>query len=182
MDALNRLENYFTSSSKCASTETLESIANAWCLEDPRAAVERILNVSGQVDAVSKASGLIVRTLNQEDLEAPSTRRNRAPTSHGGGACSFRGTLSTPISATTIPYHRRLQNSRITLHIKLLGGSDAALRTRARSPIPDTRQTKSTHATNPRLTAQTCPLDRMVLTIHPLGRRPPGQRRPEPSS
>ncbi|ORY03409.1 hypothetical protein BCR34DRAFT_70648 [Clohesyomyces aquaticus] len=38
-----------------------------------RGAVERILTVSGLVDAVSKAFGLIVRTLNQEDLEAPST-------------------------------------------------------------------------------------------------------------
>lgn len=38
-----------------------------------RGAVERILTVSGQVDAVSKAFGLIVRTLNQEDLETPST-------------------------------------------------------------------------------------------------------------
>jgi heterogeneous nuclear rnp K-like protein 2 len=36
-----------------------------------RGAVERILTVSGQVDAVSKAFGLIVRTLNQEDLEIP---------------------------------------------------------------------------------------------------------------
>jgi len=34
-----------------------------------RGAVERILTVSGQVDAVSKAFGLIVRTLNQEDLD-----------------------------------------------------------------------------------------------------------------
>jgi len=43
-----------------------------------RGAVERILTVSGQVDAVSKAFGLIVRTLNQEDLEAPSTSTSKA--------------------------------------------------------------------------------------------------------
>ncbi|KAF2470409.1 uncharacterized protein BDR25DRAFT_34541 [Lindgomyces ingoldianus] len=42
-----------------------------------RGAVERILTVSGQVDAVSKAFGLIVRTLNQEDLEAPSTSTSK---------------------------------------------------------------------------------------------------------
>lgn len=43
-----------------------------------RGAVERILTVSGQVDAVSKAFGLIVRTLNQEDLEIPSTSTSKA--------------------------------------------------------------------------------------------------------
>ncbi|KAF1946576.1 hypothetical protein EJ02DRAFT_214958 [Clathrospora elynae] len=43
-----------------------------------RGAVERILTVSGQVDAVSKAFGLIVRTLNQEDLETPSTSSSKA--------------------------------------------------------------------------------------------------------
>lgn len=43
-----------------------------------RGAVERILTVSGQVDAVSKAFGLIVRTLNQEDLETPSTGTSKA--------------------------------------------------------------------------------------------------------
>jgi heterogeneous nuclear rnp K-like protein 2 len=42
-----------------------------------RGAVERILTVSGQVDAVSKAFGLIVRTLNQEDLETPSTATSK---------------------------------------------------------------------------------------------------------
>ncbi|KAF2641438.1 eukaryotic type KH-domain (KH-domain type I) [Massarina eburnea CBS 473.64] len=42
-----------------------------------RGAVERILTVSGQVDAVSKAFGLIVRTLNQEDLENPSTSTSK---------------------------------------------------------------------------------------------------------
>ncbi|KAF2704218.1 hypothetical protein K504DRAFT_390914 [Pleomassaria siparia CBS 279.74] len=43
-----------------------------------RGAVERILTVSGQVDAVSKAFGLIVRTLNQEDLDTPSTSQSKA--------------------------------------------------------------------------------------------------------
>jgi poly(rC)-binding protein 2/3/4 len=43
-----------------------------------RGAVERILTVSGQVDAVSKAFGLIVRTLNQEDIEAPSTTASKS--------------------------------------------------------------------------------------------------------
>ncbi|KAF2011746.1 eukaryotic type KH-domain (KH-domain type I) [Aaosphaeria arxii CBS 175.79] len=43
-----------------------------------RGAVERILTVSGPVDAVSKAFGLIVRTLNQEDLESPSTSASKA--------------------------------------------------------------------------------------------------------
>lgn len=38
-----------------------------------RGAIERILTVSGAVDAVSKAFGLIVRTLNQEDIETAST-------------------------------------------------------------------------------------------------------------
>ncbi|KAF2444235.1 hypothetical protein P171DRAFT_29013 [Karstenula rhodostoma CBS 690.94] len=43
-----------------------------------RGAVERILTVSGQVDAVSKAFGLIVRTLNQEDLETASTGTSKS--------------------------------------------------------------------------------------------------------
>ncbi|KAF2278448.1 eukaryotic type KH-domain (KH-domain type I) [Westerdykella ornata] len=43
-----------------------------------RGAVERILTVSGQVDAVSKAFGLIVRTLNQEDIESPSTSASKS--------------------------------------------------------------------------------------------------------
>ncbi|KAE9976778.1 hypothetical protein BLS_001846 [Venturia inaequalis] len=42
-----------------------------------RGAVERILTVSGQVDAVAKAFGLIIRTLNQEPLEAPSTPQSK---------------------------------------------------------------------------------------------------------
>lgn len=41
--------------------------------EYTRGAVERILTVSGLVDAVSKAFGLIIRTLNQEPLDAKST-------------------------------------------------------------------------------------------------------------
>ncbi|KAF2174868.1 eukaryotic type KH-domain (KH-domain type I) [Zopfia rhizophila CBS 207.26] len=42
-----------------------------------RGAVERILTVSGHVDAVSKAFGLIVRTLNLEDLETASTGQSK---------------------------------------------------------------------------------------------------------
>ncbi|OKL55687.1 hypothetical protein UA08_09005 [Talaromyces atroroseus] len=42
-----------------------------------RGAVERILTVSGQQDAVAKAFGLIIRTLNNEPLEAPSTAQSK---------------------------------------------------------------------------------------------------------
>ncbi|KIW02919.1 uncharacterized protein PV09_05965 [Verruconis gallopava] len=42
-----------------------------------RGAVERILTVSGQVDAVAKAFGLIIRTLNQEPLDQPSTPQSK---------------------------------------------------------------------------------------------------------
>jgi heterogeneous nuclear rnp K-like protein 2 len=42
-----------------------------------RGAVERILTVSGLVDAVAKAFGLIIRTLNNEPLEAPSTPQSK---------------------------------------------------------------------------------------------------------
>ncbi|KAF2459690.1 KH domain RNA binding protein [Lineolata rhizophorae] len=42
-----------------------------------RGAVERILTVSGQVDAVAKAFGLIIRTLNNEPLEASSTPQSK---------------------------------------------------------------------------------------------------------
>ncbi|KAL2011999.1 hypothetical protein VTN00DRAFT_4717 [Thermoascus crustaceus] len=42
-----------------------------------RGAVERILTVSGPQDAVAKAFGLIIRTLNNEPLEAPSTAQSR---------------------------------------------------------------------------------------------------------
>ncbi|KAF2743675.1 eukaryotic type KH-domain (KH-domain type I) [Sporormia fimetaria CBS 119925] len=43
-----------------------------------RGLVERILTVSGHVDAVSKAFGLIVRTLNQEDINNPSTAASKS--------------------------------------------------------------------------------------------------------
>lgn len=43
-----------------------------------RGAVERILTVIGPVDAVSKAFGLIVRTVNNESLEAPSTSNSKS--------------------------------------------------------------------------------------------------------
>lgn len=42
-----------------------------------RGAVERILTVSGAQDAVAKAFGLIIRTLNNESLEAPSTAQSK---------------------------------------------------------------------------------------------------------
>ncbi|KAB2576210.1 PAB1-binding protein 2 [Lasiodiplodia hormozganensis] len=42
-----------------------------------RGAVERILTVSGLVDAVAKAFGLIIRTLNNEDLNSPSTPQSK---------------------------------------------------------------------------------------------------------
>ncbi|KAL1306011.1 hypothetical protein AAFC00_004141 [Neodothiora populina] len=42
-----------------------------------RGAVERILTVSGLVDAVAKAFGLIIRTLNMEPLEAASTPQSK---------------------------------------------------------------------------------------------------------
>ncbi|KAL2441221.1 hypothetical protein ABEF94_014274 [Exophiala dermatitidis] len=42
-----------------------------------RGAVERILTVSGSQEAVSKAFGLIIRTLNNEPLDAPSTAQSK---------------------------------------------------------------------------------------------------------
>ncbi|KAI5306050.1 hypothetical protein KEM56_002416 [Ascosphaera pollenicola] len=45
--------------------------------EYQRNAVERILTVSGPQDAVAKAFGLIIRTLNNEPLEAPSTAQSK---------------------------------------------------------------------------------------------------------
>lgn len=42
-----------------------------------RGAVERILTVSGSQDAVAKAFGLIIRTLNNESLEAASTAQSK---------------------------------------------------------------------------------------------------------
>lgn len=42
-----------------------------------RGAVERILTVSGAQDAVAKAFGLIIRTLNNEPLEQPSTAQSK---------------------------------------------------------------------------------------------------------
>ncbi|KAL9637649.1 MAG: hypothetical protein Q9164_002082 [Protoblastenia rupestris] len=42
-----------------------------------RGAVERVLTVSGLVDATAKAFGLIIRTLNNEPLEAPSTSQSK---------------------------------------------------------------------------------------------------------
>ncbi|KAJ5669707.1 hypothetical protein N7462_010777 [Penicillium macrosclerotiorum] len=42
-----------------------------------RGAVERILTVSGAQDAVAKAFGLIIRTLNNEPIDAPSTAQSK---------------------------------------------------------------------------------------------------------
>ncbi|KAI9887849.1 MAG: hypothetical protein M1823_000371 [Watsoniomyces obsoletus] len=57
----------------------IRKIAGAKCTvsEYSRGAVERILTVSGLVDAVAKAFGLILRTLNNEPLEAPSTPQSK---------------------------------------------------------------------------------------------------------
>jgi poly(rC)-binding protein 2/3/4 len=57
----------------------IRRLAGAKCTvsEYTRGAVERILTVSGHVDAVAKAFGLIIRTLNQEPLEEPSTPQSK---------------------------------------------------------------------------------------------------------
>ena len=57
----------------------IRKLAGAKCTvsEYSRGAVERILTVSGLVDAVAKAFGLIIRTLNQENLETPSTPQSK---------------------------------------------------------------------------------------------------------
>ncbi|KAF2717853.1 hypothetical protein K431DRAFT_148336 [Polychaeton citri CBS 116435] len=57
----------------------IRRLAGAKCTvsEYTRGAVERILTVSGAVDAVAKAFGLIIRTLNQEPLEQASTPQSK---------------------------------------------------------------------------------------------------------
>jgi len=57
----------------------IRRLAGAKCTvsDYSRGAVERILTVSGQQDAVAKAFGLIIRTLNNEPLEAPSTVQSK---------------------------------------------------------------------------------------------------------
>ncbi len=57
----------------------IRKMAGAKCTvsEYTRGAVERILTVSGHVDAVAKAFGLIIRTLNQESLETPSNPHSK---------------------------------------------------------------------------------------------------------
>nr|POE48679.1 rna-binding protein rnc1 [Quercus suber] len=57
----------------------IRRMAGAKCTvsEYTRGAVERILTVSGVVDAVAKAFGLIIRTLNQEPLETASTPQSK---------------------------------------------------------------------------------------------------------
>ena len=58
----------------------IRDIALAKCTvsEYARGAVERILTVSGEVDAVAKAFGLIIRTLNQEPLDQPSSGHSKS--------------------------------------------------------------------------------------------------------
>ncbi|KAI9846900.1 MAG: hypothetical protein M1837_003512 [Sclerophora amabilis] len=57
----------------------IRRLAGAKCTvsDYSRGAVERILTVSGPVDAAAKAFGLIIRTLNNEPLEAPSTPQSK---------------------------------------------------------------------------------------------------------
>ncbi|KAK4942904.1 PAB1 binding protein [Elasticomyces elasticus] len=57
----------------------IRRLAGAKCTvsDYSRGAVERILTVSGAQDAVAKAFGLIIRTLNNEPLEAPSTAQSK---------------------------------------------------------------------------------------------------------
>jgi heterogeneous nuclear rnp K-like protein len=57
----------------------IRRLAGAKCTvsDYSRGAVERILTVSGQQDAVAKAFGLIIRTLNNEPLEEPSTAQSK---------------------------------------------------------------------------------------------------------
>lgn len=57
----------------------IRRMAGAKCTvsEYSRGAVERILTVSGLVDAVAKAFGLIIRTLNQEPIDQPSTPQSK---------------------------------------------------------------------------------------------------------
>lgn len=57
----------------------IRQMAGAKCTvsEYTRGAVERILTVSGAVDAVAKAFGLVIRTLNREPLDAPSSPQSR---------------------------------------------------------------------------------------------------------
>ncbi len=57
----------------------IRKMAGAKCTvsEYSRGAVERILTVSGQVDAVAKAFGLIVRTLNQEPIDQASNPHSK---------------------------------------------------------------------------------------------------------
>lgn len=57
----------------------IRRLAGAKCTvsDYSRGAVERILTVSGAQDAVAKAFGLIIRTLNNENLDAPSTAQSK---------------------------------------------------------------------------------------------------------
>ncbi|KAI5466437.1 hypothetical protein BGZ63DRAFT_420921 [Mariannaea sp. PMI_226] len=57
----------------------IRKLSNAKCTvsDYQKGAVERILTVSGIVDAVAKAFGLIIRTLNNEPLNEPSTASSK---------------------------------------------------------------------------------------------------------
>ncbi|KAK7416008.1 PAB1 binding protein [Neonectria punicea] len=57
----------------------IRKLSNAKCTvsDYQKGAVERILTVSGIVDAVAKAFGLIIRTLNNEPLSEPSTASSK---------------------------------------------------------------------------------------------------------
>lgn len=57
----------------------IRKMSNAKCTvsDYQKGAVERILTVSGVVDAVAKAFGLIIRTLNNEPLDAPSDAQSK---------------------------------------------------------------------------------------------------------
>ncbi|KAI0396660.1 KH domain-containing protein [Xylariaceae sp. FL0594] len=57
----------------------IRSLSGAKCTvsDYQKGAVERILTVSGVVDAVAKAFGLIIRTLNNEPLDEPSSAQSK---------------------------------------------------------------------------------------------------------
>lgn len=57
----------------------IRTMSGAKCTvsEYQKGAVERILTVSGQVDSVAKAFGLIIRTLNMESLDEPCTPQSK---------------------------------------------------------------------------------------------------------
>lgn len=58
---------------------TIRKLSGAKCTvsDYQKGAVERVLTVSGAVDAIAKAFGLIIRTLNNEEMEQPSNAQSR---------------------------------------------------------------------------------------------------------